>query len=302
MNGSSQPTVSHAIPVGASYLGMILIWGTVPLAVNWSISGIGFALASLLRFAIAAILVLLLLRWRGERLLWDNGTWRVYVLAGASFFAMLGVFSGARFVPSGWIAVMYGLSPAITAVMAHAWLGEQRLAGIRLLGMFVGLLGLMLIFATALDFGAHAVFGLATILLAVTVAAATSVLVRRVGAQVSALATTAGGSLVALPFYLVTWWAIDGQWPHWSETVALQSGAALLYVATIGTGIVFALMYYVLKHVSPTSVSLIGMISPLLALVLGNMLNGEPLGLRVWLGTALILISLLMIELLPRMR
>lgn len=302
MENYSQPADSQAIPVAVSYLSMILIWGTVPLAINWSIGDIGFAMASLLRFAIAAVLVLLLLRLRGERLLLANGAWRVYLLAGVSFFAMLGVFSGARFVPSGWIAVMYGLSPAITAVMAHAWLGEQRLAGIRLFGMFIGLLGLLVIFATALEFGGNAVFGLGTILLAVTVAAATSVWIRKVGAQVSALATTAGGSLIALPFYLLTWWILDGQWPDWSETITLQSGVALLYVATIGTGIVFALMYYVLKHVSPTSVSLIGMVSPLLALVLGNMLNGEPLGLRVWLGTALILISLLLIELLPRLR
>ena len=47
-----------------------------------------------------------------------------------------------------------------------------------------------------------------------------------------------------------------------------------------------------IKHLEASRVALITLITPVLALLLGNLLNGEEIGLRLWAGTGLILLGL----------
>ena len=58
----------------------------------------------------------------------------------------------------------------------------------------------------------------------------------------------------------------------------------------------FAMFFYVLRHVEATRVALLTLITPVLALWLGNMLNGEGVGWPVVLGTFMILLGLLLYE------
>ena len=52
--------------IPAAYLGIVLIWSTTPLAIQWSTQGTGFAFAVLARMLIGVIVAALLLaatRW-----------------------------------------------------------------------------------------------------------------------------------------------------------------------------------------------------------------------------------------------
>jgi drug/metabolite transporter (DMT)-like permease len=71
---------------------------------------------------------------------------------------------------------------------------------------------------------------------------------------------------------------------------------AILYLAVVGTGIGFPLYYYVLKHLSAGHVSLITLITPVTALLLGANLNDEFISARVWTGTGLIMLGLFVHE------
>jgi drug/metabolite transporter (DMT)-like permease len=54
----------------------------------------------------------------------------------------------------------------------------------------------------------------------------------------------------------------------------------------------FNLYFYVLKRVPASLVGVITLITPVLALLLGQGLNGEVIGTHVWLGTVAILLGL----------
>ena len=60
----------------------------------------------------------------------------------------------------------------------------------------------------------------------------------------------------------------------------------------IGTVLGFNLYFYVLKRVPASAIGLITLITPVLALLLGQGLNGEHIASHVWLGTAVILLGL----------
>jgi drug/metabolite transporter (DMT)-like permease len=204
------------------------------------------------------------------------------------------VYWSAQYIPSGWISVLFGVSPLITSLMARFWFRSELLGAHRLLGMLTGLLGLMAIFGSSLKLDGMAVLGVGGVLMSVVIHSASALWVKRINAGVPALVLTSGGLLVAAPLFLTTWLLFDGVWP---QVVPLATGASIIYLALFGSVLGFALYYFVLTQVEATRVALITLVTPVSALALGHLVNGEPLTLDILLGSLLILSGLALFQL-----
>lgn len=278
-----------SVPV--AYLAIVLIWSTTPLAIQWSTQGTGFAFAVLARMLIGTVVAaLLVLVWRIRFPLHARAR-RAYLVGGVGLFgAMALTYWGARYVNSGLVSVLFGLSPLMAGVLAAVWLGEKSLTRAKVAGTLLGAGGLAVIFVhgSALG-GEHALAGLAALLAAVFIYSGSLVSLKRIGDDSPPLATTVGSLTVSLPLFALVWLMSDGRLP---EAMPARSGAAIAYLGVFGSVIGFALYYYVIKHLDTGKVALITLITPVLALLLGNVLNGEAIGLRLWAGTSLILLGL----------
>lgn len=276
--------------IPAAYLGVIIIWSTTPLAIKWSGEGAGFLFGVVGRMVLGTVLCLVMLQVLRVKLPWHRQARRTYLAASIGIYgAMLSTYWASQFIPSGWISVVFGLTPLVTSVLASVWLGERSLAPSKVAGMLSGLLGLGVIFASGLSLGTQAVYGIAAVSLAVLLHSASAVGVKRLGASLPALAVTAGGLLFALPFYLATWFLLDGAWP---AAIPPRAAASILYLALFGSTVGFVLYFYVLKHIAAAQVALITLVTPVAALLIGSWLNGEIVSARVGAGTALILFGL----------
>lgn len=277
--------------VPLAYLGIILIWSTTPLAIQWSSQGIGFALAVLARMLIGVVVAgLIVALWRIRFPLHARAR-RAYLVGGLALFgAMVLTYWGARYVHSGLISVLFGLSPLAAAILGAIFVGERSLTPSRLVGMLLGALGLATIFIHGDSLGhEHALAGLCAVLCAVAVYSGGMVWLKQIGDDSPPLATTVGSLTVSLPLFALVWWFTDGQLP---TVVPPRAGAAVAYLGVFGSVIGFALYYYVIKHLETAKVALITLITPVIALLLGNWFNGETIGLRLWIGTGLILLGL----------
>lgn len=273
--------------VPAAYLGIILIWSTTPLAIQWSTQGTGFAFAVFARMAIGVALAALLIAvWRIGFPLHPRAR-RSYLAGGLGLFgAMTLTYWGARHVHSGLVSVLFGLSPLATGVLAALWLGERALTPLRLGGMALGIAGLATIFGLGERAGdAHAPLGLAALVLAVVIYSGSMVWIKRIGDDSPPLATTAGTLAVSLPLFGLVWWIVEGSVP---AELPPRAGAAIAYLGVFGSVLGFALYYYVIRHTDTGRVALITLVTPVLALLLGHLLNGEETGARVWIGATLI--------------
>lgn len=280
--------------VPAAYLGIILIWSTTPLAIKWSGEDVGFLFGVTGRMLLGAVLCLALIRLLRVELPWHRTAMRTYLAAGIGIYgSMLCVYWGAQYIPSGLIAVLFGLTPLMTGVLAMAWLDERSFTPGKLAGIVAGLAGLVVIFGSGGQHGPLAVQGISAVLVAVLLHSISSVRVKQIGAEVPALAVAAGGLLVAVPLYLVTWWLADGVVPRLLPARAVLS---IVYLGVVGSAIGFVLYYYVLKRLAAGRVALITLVTPVTALLLGNVLNDERPGLEVWAGTAVILLGLVMYQ------
>jgi drug/metabolite transporter (DMT)-like permease len=286
--------------VALAYLSIIILWATTPLAIKWSGEGPGFIFGAGSRMFIGAIIMLILLIIRRRRLPAQKKAKQTYLAVAIQIYAaMLSVYWGAQFIPSGWISVIFGLSPFLTALFAAIWLKERSLTFSKICSYFLGLCGLAIMFSSALQLNIQAVYGVIGVLTAVTLQTASAVWVKSIHAKLPAITQVTGGLLFALPAYLITWVIFDNaQWP---QQLSLVNLASILYLGIVATTIGFVLYYYLLIHLSATTVGMIPLISPVLALYLGHTINHEPFTLKVAIGSSFILSALLIHQFFERL-
>ncbi|HEY6095373.1 MAG TPA: DMT family transporter [Gallionellaceae bacterium] len=277
--------------VPAAYLSIILIWSTTPLAIQWSSTGHGFLFPVMARMIIGLAICVLLLAGLRMKLPLHRAARHTYVAAGLGIFgAMFCVYWGARYVSSGLIALLFGLTPIFTSFAATFWLDERGFTPAKMLGTLLGLLGLAAIFGSGLTLGPHAAAGIAVVLVAVIVQAFSLVWVKRIGASIPALTVTSGALLVATPLFALSWALLDGTMPM---AVTTRAEWAIVYLGVFGSVLGFNFYFYVAKHMEAGQIALITLITPVSALLLGQVLNGEKIQHSVWLGTACIVGGLL---------
>ncbi len=275
-----------------AYICVILIWSTTPLAIKWSGQGAGFIFGVAARMAIGAACIWLFLLLFGKAIPWHRKAIKTYFIVSIQIYgAMMAVHWAAQFIPSGWLSVIFGLSPFVTALIAAVWLKERSLTMSKVISYCLGLGGLAVIFHSALQLDIKAPQGVIGVLVAVFLQSATAVGVKKIKAGLGGLTQVAGGLVFALPAYGLTWYFVDnGIWPTNLNERNLYS---IIYLGAVATTIGFSLYYYILLHLPATSVAMLTLVSPVLALYIGHTINHEPVPLKVTMGTALILSALI---------
>ncbi len=282
-----------------TYISVILLWSTTPLAIKWSGEGPGFLFGVTARMSIGMVCVLLALTLTRQQLAWHQKACLTYIAVAIQIYgSMLAVYWAAQFIPSGWISVIFGLTPLLTALLAAIFLEEKSLTLGKLLSYILGVSGLVIMFGSALQLGLNAVLGISGVLVSSLLQSFSSVWIKRIAAKLPALSQVTGGLLLALPAYLLTWGIIDG---HWPTSLTASSLASIIYLGVIATSIGFVLYYYLLTHLPATRVALISLVSPPLALLLGHLVNQELLTIKVVIGTLFILSALIMHEFFDRL-
>ena len=281
-----------SVPV--AYIGIILIWSTTPLAIQWSGDGVGYLFGITSRMILGVMVGLMVAGLFNVRLPWHVEARRTYLAAGLGlFFAMTSVYWASQFIPSGWMSVLFGLAPIVTGLIATLWLTEQALNATRIVGMLLGLAGLAIMSLGSQQLGPQAAYGILGMVFSVIAYSVSAVAVKRIGADVPALATTIGGLMVAVPLLVLVYLLAGDPLP---ASVSYRAMWSIIYLGIVGSVLGFALYYYVLRHVEATRVALITLITPVLALLLGHLLNGEALQTEAMIGSAAILSGLLLFE------
>ena len=282
--------------IPAAYLGVILIWSTTPLAIQWSAQGTGFSFAVMARMLIGLAVCWLLLAATRTAFPFTPAARRLYALSGLSLFvSMLLTYWGALHVPSGLISVIYGLSPLMTGVFAALWLSERTLTPLRLAGLALALAGLWLIFGQpGPGDDTHASWATLAVVAGMLTQTLGLVGIKRINLRISSLALTCGSLSVASPLFVLAW--VLGEAARLPAQPPLEATAAIVYLGLMGSVVGFTLYYYIIKHLDAGRVALIMLVTPVTALLLGQTLNNEFIPAMGWAGIALIGAGLVLYE------
>lgn len=287
-----------AIP--ASFALVLIIWTTTPLAIKWSSAGAPMT-SALLRMMIGVVFCGSIVIFMSSKFRLDEAARKVYLVGGLSIFVCMSLFyAAAQLIPSGWIAVLFGLSPLATGLFSAIVEPETELSFARVCGLLLGLGGLYLVFSAGLNVADASIEGVTMTLLAVLISSATSVITRQLVKDlvIPGMQITTGSLMVALPFFIVAVLLLE---PGLDLNFSQKAWSAIAYLGLIGTGVGFTLYYYLLKHVSASRIALITLVTPISALSVGSWLNNEPLVPEVWMGASLVCIGLLLYQFTPQL-
>lgn len=288
------------ISIPLTFLVVLIIWSTTPLAIQWSSVEAPMA-SALLRMTIGMLFTLAIITVLGTKLPYGRAELRVYAFSGVVIYVNMALFySAAQLIPSGWIAVLFGLSPLFTGVFASFVEPEARLTATKLFGLLLGVLGLYLVFAAGTSLQEASVLGVCLVVVATLVASSSSVITRQLvkPLDITGIQITTGSLMVAVPLFAITTLVTESSFSFKFSDRAL---AATLYLGFIGTGIGFTLYYFLLKRISASRIALITLVTPITGLSVGSWFNGEPLVGEVWTGAALVCTGLLIYEFKPRL-
>jgi drug/metabolite transporter (DMT)-like permease len=278
------------------------VWGSTFLAIRVGVRDVPPFLLASLRFLAAGLALCAWTIARGGRLP-DRREWRsAFLLAVLIFVCDYGLlFWAEQRVPSGMAAVMLATIPAFMALSEILILGTQRFTPRLGLALLVGIGGVAVLVSRTLDLGGAPIdpTGAAALIVAALSWSIASALSRKLPLPASKPMSSgaqmfAGGLLLALAS------AALGEF-HGFDPRAVPRAAwlSLLYLIVAGSILGFTAYVWLLHHESPTKVGTYAYVNPVVAVLIGYFFAGEPLGLRTALGTAFVLVSVLVITTTP---
>ncbi|MGF1643731.1 MAG: DMT family transporter [Thiotrichales bacterium] len=277
--------------IPAAYFGVVLIWSTTPLAIQWSGRDVGPLFGLSARMLIGVVVLGVILAALRRPLPSHRQAWQSYLAGGLGLYAaMVCVYFAAQHLPSGWISVIFGTTPIITGLFAALWLGERAFTPPKILGIALGIGGLGVIFHDSTRVPAAATFAVALVALSVVFHSLSAVWVKRLGAGLDGISATMGSLFVATPLFVLTWLIADG---HWPARIPLQTGLAIGYLGLFGSALGFSLYFFLLRRLSASQLAMITLLTPVLALWIGQGINHEPVTAATYFGTVIILSGLL---------
>jgi len=241
-------------------------------------------IAAMLGFLVAKILKI--------PVAWSSAAFKTYA------FSSIGIFGGltltyiaAQYVPSGLISVVFALSPLLTNLLTAGIVGKSDFTARKWLGFTLSFFGLGIICIDDWVINEGGWIGLGLLLLAVTLYSLSGVLVQKEKLSAHPLGKTVGTLLFSTPLFLTAWFFLDGNIPVFDPYTA--SPWAVLYLAIFGSLIGFACYFSIVHAIGATAVTMVTLITPILALVLGNIFNNESLTTQMIVGTIVVIYGLL---------
>jgi drug/metabolite transporter (DMT)-like permease len=274
------------------------VWGSTFLAIRIGVREVPPFLLAAMRFLIAGIALYAWVAAKGERSPSPRQWASVFLLAVLIFVGDYGlVFWAEQRVPSGVTAVMLATIPVFMALSEIILLRTQRLTARLALALLIGIGGVAVLTSRSLNLGGAPIDGtgaIALIIASISWSLASS-LTRKLPLPASKVMSSAAQMLAGGVLLGITA-AVFGEYARFHPRAV--SGAAwfsLLYLIVAGSVVAFTAYVWLIHRESPTKVGTYAYVNPVVAVVLGYFLAGEPFGARTILGTLFVLLSVLMI-------
>jgi len=282
------------------------LWGTAMAAMKPLLDGAGPLTLAWLRLLPAGLLLLLAARlWRGTGGV-DRRDWLWLLLFalvdGALFQGLLA--RGLVGTGAGLGSVLIDSQPLAVALLARTLFGEA-INPVGWVGLLVGLLGILCLGLPAPLLRHWWLMGPAALgeqpwshgelwMLAAALAMAVGTVISRYACRHSDPLAVTGWHLLlgGLPLLLGSAFTPQGLWPSWGPL----GWGLMAYASVLGSALAYGLFFWFANRGDLTSFTSLTFLTPVFALLCGVVLLGEGLRPLQWVGAALALVSVLLIN------
>jgi drug/metabolite transporter (DMT)-like permease len=282
----------------AMMIGLTLSWGLNGVAAKLSNTGYSPVFLTLVRSALAGVLVFAWCWWRGISLFERDGTFWAGMLAGLLFgIEFLLIFVGLDFTSVARSTLLINTMPFWVLIGGHFLLGE-RITSRKIAGLLLAFGGLVMIFSDKLSQpGPDALIGDLMSLGAGLAWASTNIVIKRtrlasagaeklllyqlvVGAVVAALVLPFGGPPIRDGNAVATW--------------------AMVFQAVYIVAITYVMWFWLLRHYPASGLASFTFLTPAFGVLFAGLILGEPLGATIFIALVLIAAGLVLVNRAPR--
>ncbi len=267
------------------------IWGASYMFIKIGVAEIPPFTFVAVRTLVAAVALIVFIALRREG--WPN--LRMWPL-----FLGMGIFNGVipytlitwgeLHISSGLAAILTAAMPLFTVIIGHYWTHDERLTPVKTLGIFIGFLGVIVLFLPDLQQGIQMEFwGEFAVFVAAASYGLATVIAHKYMHSVAHTAAAAGqlvcAAIIMIPLSLL----FDHPLGLRPSPAAIGS---LLTLALLGTSFAYVLYYWLIEKTGATRTALVTYLIPITGILWGAFLLGEPLAWQDLLGLLLIILGI----------
>jgi drug/metabolite transporter (DMT)-like permease len=273
-----------------SWILMLLLasfWGASYMFIEIGLRDLSPAGVAFARIALASA-VLAPIAWHQGAFggLRGRGRWLIAVAAVQVAGPFLLIASGQQEIASALAGILVSSAAIFTVVLAIWFDHEERATGMRLLGVFLGFAGVVVLFGLDLSASWLALLGGAAVLLASVGYAAGGLLIKHRFPDVAPL-----GLVAAVMFWSAVLLLPAAVLSAPADVPGIGPIAAVTVLGVLGTGISFVIFYDLIARVGPAKTMLVSYIAPGFAVVYGATLLDEEITVATIAGLVLILLG-----------
>lgn len=279
-----------------------LVWGSTFLAIRVGVREVPPFLLAGMRFVAAGLALYLWMLAQGERSPSARQWLSVVLLALLIFVGDYGlVFWAEQRVLSGLAAVMLATNALFMALFEITLVGTQRLTLRLAAALLIGICGVAVLVSRSLNLGGAPIDkkGAAALIVASLCWSLASALTRKLTLPDSKVMSSGAQMLTGGILLTFVAGALGEFRDFHASAVSREAWFALAYLIVAGSIIAFTAYVWLIHHESPTKVGTYAYVNPVVAVLLGYFLAGEPLGMRTVLGTLCVLASVVLITTTP---
>ena len=282
---------------GAIWLGLLVlyvVWGSTYLGIAIAVETIPPFLMAAIRFAIAgtALMAWSLLRARTSFVAPNRREWRDTVIVGTLLLGggMGMVAYGEQTIPSGIAALLIAMMPVWVAIFGRGFLGET-LPRLAVVGIVVGFVGVAILVGPTIlgQTGALDPVGLAALIVSPiawslgSLYASHRAILPRQPLVATGTQMLAGGAVLAVMA------GLTGEFGRFDPAaVSADSIGALAYLTVVGSLLAFTAYGWLLRVAPLPLIATYAYVNPVVAVILGAVVRGEPIDPRTILAGAVI--------------
>jgi drug/metabolite transporter (DMT)-like permease len=274
------------------------VWGSTFYAIRVGVHEVPPLLFAAVRFIVAGLLVFLWALATRQRAPRGREWLSILLLAFLIFVVDYGfLFWAEQRVPSGIAAVVLATIPAFMALSEIIILRTQRLTVPLSIALLLGIAGVAVLVSHSIVFGSAPIdtAGATGLIFGALAWSIASALARKLPLPSSKIMSS-GAQMLAGGVLLSIVSTARGEFPAFHPSaVSVGAWIALAYLIFFGSIAGFTAYVWLLHHESPTKVGTYAYVNPVVAVLLGYWLGGEPLGPRTIIGSLCVIASVITI-------
>lgn len=276
-----------------SFAVIYIVWGSTFTAIKIGLDIFPPFMLAGLRFFVAGLAFLLIIRGRGILAMSNKDKFREVLIGVLLTTANAGVCWAEQYLSSGVTALIVGAIPVMFMIVNSVGFEKKIPHFSAIFGVLIGIMGILKISVD--DSSSSSSWLIVAVLILSNCSWVIASLMIRGTKTTHAYFPRASVQMISGSIFLFITSSLMGERSVPLDSVGVSGVLSIAYLSLVGTILAYSCYSFLLKSVNPEITATYALVNPLVAIFLGVIWLGEPFTMNIVIATALIISSVVLV-------